>query len=89
MRKNAEDNRVSLDPPLPSDASLVGRTIHFWNDLKIDTSYEIKAVTQEGISTGDITVVRGLEADGERTAYLVNEGDLYTVYAVVGLDPVP
>ncbi|MBB29277.1 MAG: hypothetical protein CME25_10310 [Gemmatimonadetes bacterium] len=87
--KNAEDNRVSLDPPLPSDASLVGRTIHFWNDLQIDTSYEIKAVTQEGISTGDITVVRGLDADGERTAYLVNEGDLYTVYAVVGRDPVP
>jgi hypothetical protein len=85
---NAEDNRVLLEPPLPCDQSLVGRTIHFMNELQMDTSYEIKAVIEDGISTGDITIVRGLTDDGKGDTYLVNEGDRYTIPTVTGLDVV-
>ena len=84
---DAEDNRVVLDPPLPPDASLVGRTIHFVNTLPTDTSYTIRAVTADGISTGDITIVRGLKDRSDFSAgytYLVNPGDEYVVPLVVG-----
>lgn len=79
---DAENNLVRLDPPLPQDAGLVGRTIHFVNDLPMDTSYEIRAVTAEGISTGDIAIVRGFKNRADFTAghtYLVNPGDEYVV----------
>jgi hypothetical protein len=82
------DNRVALDPPLPPDAALVGRVIHFRNALHMDTSYDIRAVTSEGISTGDITIVRGLKNHTDFSAgytYLVNPGDEYIVPVVVSL----
>ena len=83
-----EDNRVTLDPPLPEDAGLVGRTIHFINSLPLDTSYDIRAVTADGISTGDITIVQGMADSTDPSAgysYLVNPGDEYVVPVVVGM----
>ncbi len=85
----AADNRVTLNPPLPQDDSLIGGTIHFDNALPMDTSYTIKGITPEGISTGDITVIRGLKDLADAAAgytYLVNEGDTYFVPAVVCMD---
>ena len=82
-------NLVMLDPPLSQDADLVGQTIHFDNDLPLDTSYEIKAMTPEGISTGDITIVQGFKDTSDFDAgykYLVNVGDRYMVPCTVGLD---
>jgi len=84
---DAERNLVFLDPPLPPDAGLVGQTIHFLNDLPMDTSYEIRDVTADGISTGDITIVRGFKDRADFTAghtYLVNPGDEYVVPVCVG-----
>ena len=89
---NPADNRVVLDPPLPPDASLKGRVIHFRNDLPLDTSYDIRAVLEDGISTGDCTLVRGLKSHTDFTAgftYLVNPGDRYIVPTIVALDREP
>jgi len=86
---DAQSNLVSLDPPLPQDASLVGQTIHFKNDIPIDTTYDIEAVTAEGISTGDITVIWGFKDLADPDAgykYLVNVGDEYVVPCCAGLD---
>jgi oligo-alginate lyase len=82
-------NRVVLSPPLPREAGLVGRTIHFLNDLSPDTSYPIRAVLEDGVSTGDLTLVRGFKDANDFGAgytYLVNPGDPYRVPAVAGLD---
>ena len=68
---NPQDNRVFLEPALPPDARLVGQTIHFKNSIPWDTSYDIAAVGDGWISTGDVTVVAGLEE------YLVKSGDEY------------
>ena len=84
-----QSNLISLDPPLPQDLELVGQTIHFDNDLPPDTSYEIKAVTPDGISTGDITIINGFKDAADFSAgyrYLVNVGDPYCVPCTVGLD---
>ena len=84
-----QNNLVMLDPPLPQDAEFVGQTIHFDNDLPLDTSYEIKAVIAEGISTGDITIIQGFKDRSDFEAgykYLVNVGDPYVVPCAVGLD---
>jgi len=84
-----QNNLVFLDPPLPQDVELVGQTIHFKNDLPLDTSYGIKAVTEEGISTGDITIIQGFKDASDFAAgykYLVNVGDEYAVPCCVGLD---
>jgi len=84
-----QSNLVSLDPPLPQDASLVGQTIHFKNEVPIDTTYDIRAVTAEGISTGDITIIWGFKDTKDFDAgykYLVNVGDEYVVPCCVGLD---
>ncbi len=86
---DAQSNLVSLDPPLPQDASLVGQTIHFKNEVPIDTTYDIRAVTAEGISTGDITIIWGFKDTKDFDAgykYLVNVGDEYVVPCCVGLD---
>ena len=86
---DAQNNLVFLDPPLPEGPDLVGRTIHFLNDLPIDTSYEIRAVTPDGISTGDITLVRGFKDRTNFTAghtYLVNPDDEYVVPVCLGRD---
>ncbi len=86
---DAANNLVTLDPPLPQDAALVGRTIHFQNDVPIDTTYDIKQVTPQGISTGDITVIWGFKDPADYDAgykYLVNPGDRYVVPCHVGLD---
>jgi len=86
---DTQNNLVFLDPPLPRDAHLVGQTIHFDNDLPLDTSYQIKAVTAAGISTGDITIIRGFKDKADFEAgyeYLVNVGDRYTVPSTVGLE---
>ena len=75
-------------PPLPEDAGLVGRTIHFINSLPLDTSYDIRAVTADGISTGDITIVQGMADSTDPSAgysYPVNPGDEYVVPVVVGM----
>ena len=82
------NNRVDLDPPLPRDADLAGRTIHFLNDLPMDTSYRIAAVTSNGVSTGDITIVRGLREGTDLASgytYLVNPGDEYVLPAITGV----
>ncbi|MCK5804346.1 MAG: heparinase II/III family protein [Lentisphaeria bacterium] len=86
---NPADNRVTLDPPLPQDASLVGSIIHFVNALPLDTSYDIRALTKDGVSTGDITIVRGLKSQTDFAAgytYLVNPGDTYIVPTTLSLD---
>ena len=81
----AENNLVLVDQPLPQDAGLVGRTAHFITSGPVDTSYEIKGLTAGGISTGDITIVKGCRSDGKTSdeyTYLVNPGDEYVVPAV-------
>jgi len=86
---DAASNLVALDPPLPQDANLVGQAIHFQNDVPLDTTYDIKQVTPEGISTGDITVIWGFQDPDNYDAgykYLVNVGDKYVVPCCVGLD---
>ena len=84
-----ENNLVFLEPPLPQDAALVGQTIHFNNDVAYDTSYDIKAVGDGWISTGDITIIQGFKDPMNFNAgykYLVNPGDEYVVPNCVGLD---
>ncbi len=81
------NNLVDLDPPLPRDRDLAGRTIHFMNDLPMDTSYRIAAVTTGGVSTGDITIVRGLMKGTDLASgytYLVNPGDDYVLPVIAG-----
>ncbi len=81
------NNLVDLDPPLPRNRDLAGRTIHFLNDLPMDTSYRIAAVTTGGVSTGDITIVRGLREGTDLASgytYLVNPGDDYVVPTIAG-----
>jgi len=83
------NNRVMLAPPLPQDDGLIGKVIHFQNDLPLDTSYDIKAITADGISTGDITIIRSFKDNADFAAgynYLVNPGDRYAVPIVVGRD---
>ncbi len=83
------DHRVSLDVPLPRGGELVGRRIHFHNEAPIDTTYEIKAVTADGISTGEVTVIRGFQDRTDcsaGTTYLVNAGDRFVIPNHVGLD---
>jgi hypothetical protein len=80
---------VSLDSPLPQGEELVGGRIHFYNAVPLDTTYEIKAVTPDGISTGEITIMWGLEDCTDFTAgykYLVNVGDRFVIPNHVGLD---
>ena len=83
-----ENNLVFLDPPLPPNAALKGRTIHFINDLPMDTSYVIRDIRPQGISTGDTTIVRGFKNQSEFSAgytYLVNPGDEYVLPGVFGM----
>jgi len=86
---NPEDNRVFLEPPLPRNTALVGTTIHFENALPWDTSYDIRAVGEGWISTGDITLIRGFKDPKRFDAgykYLVNPGDRYILPVHSGLD---
>ena len=86
---NPEKNLVFLEPALPKNVQLVGQTIHFQNDLPMDTSYEIKAVGEDWISTGDITIVAGFKDAKDFDSgyrYLVNVGDEYVVPNSVSLD---
>ena len=58
------------------------------NDLPMDTSYRIAAVTTRGVSTGDITIVRGLREGTDLASgytYLVNPGDEYVVPTIAGM----
>lgn len=74
---DAASSLVRLDPPLPQDVGLEGRTIHFKNEVPIDTTYDIRAVTRDGVSTGDITIIWGLKDPADLAAgykYLVNVG---------------
>jgi len=83
------NNTVTLDPPLPADESLVGTVIHFQNDLPLDTSFDVKALTADGISTGDITIIRGFVDKKNFDAgytYLVNPGDGYLLPLTRALD---
>ena len=55
------------------------------NDLPMDTSYRIAAVTTRGASTGDITIVRALMKGAGLPSgytYLVNPGDEYIVPSI-------
>ena len=82
-------NLVHLDPPLPKASGLVGQTIQFGNALPLDTSYVIREVTPTGISTGDVTIIRGLKDHSDYAAghtFLVHAGDTYTVPVCVGLE---
>lgn len=54
----------------------------------MDTSYEIRTVSADGISTGDITIVRGFKNRTDFSSgltYLVNPGDEYIVPSVTGM----
>jgi len=84
-----QNNLVFLEPGLPKDAELVGKVIHFKNDLPLDTSYDIKAVGDGWISTGDTTIVAGFNVPKDFDSgykYLVNPGDEYVVPCLAGLD---
>ena len=86
---DAMNNTVSLDPPLPQDDTLIGNVIHFRNDLPLDTSYDIKALTGDKISTGDITIIRCFKDNENFDAgyeYLANPGDSYIVPCHYWLD---
>jgi hypothetical protein len=83
------NNLVILDPPLPADARLVGQTIHFLNSLPEDTSYEIKGIQGNAISTGDITLIAGFKDPkdfGAGYKYLVNPGDGYVLPCITQLN---
>jgi hypothetical protein len=83
------DHRISFDSALPQDDSLVGHRVHFQNDVTRDTTYEITAVTPEGISTGEMTIIHGFKDRMDFSAgfkYLVNPGDRYVIPNHVGLD---
>ncbi len=83
------DNRVVLDPALPAEAALVGEVIHFQNAQPQDTSYDIKAIDGDSISTGDITLIAGFKDQkdfGAGYTFLVNVGDRYVVPTKAGLD---
>jgi hypothetical protein len=83
------DQRVALDPPLPDNADLVGQTIHFQNDVPWDTTYDIQAISDGIISTGDLTLIRGFVDRSDFSAghtYLVNPGDRYIVPLTASLD---
>jgi len=80
---------VYLDPPLPRDVDLTGQVIHFGNKIPWDTSYTIRAVGEDSVSTGSITIVAGFQKAGDFSSgykYLVNPGDTYTVPTIAGLD---
>ncbi len=82
------DNRVTLEPALPA-AGLVGDTIHFLNSLPEDTSYEIKAVRGNVLSTGDITLIQGFKNPQDFAAgykYFVNPGERWRVAATAQYD---
>ncbi|MBI3948472.1 MAG: heparinase II/III family protein [Armatimonadetes bacterium] len=83
------NNRVVLDPPLPLEVSFMGRTIHFQNDLPIDTSYHIAGVKGDAVSTGGITLIRGFQDPKDYTrgyTYITNAGDSYAVPSLAALD---
>lgn len=83
------DNRVTLEPPLPALPALVGQTIHFGNALPQDTSYTIRALRGDAVSTGEISLIQGFRNPADFTAgykLLVNAGDRYSLPAVAGLD---
>ena len=82
-------NRVTLDPPLPAGAALVGQPIHFHTTLPQDTTYDIKTIQGATISTGEITLIAGFQSRTDFAAgytYLVNPGDKYTVATLAGLN---
>jgi len=84
-----ENNLVFLEPALPPDAGLVGKTIHFAGQVPWDTSYEIKALEEGSVSTGDITIVAGFQDPGDFNSgykYLVNPGDRYVLPICTALD---
>ncbi len=86
---NPADNRVTLEPALPAGAALAGEVIHFRNSQPQDTSYDIKAIAGDSISTGEITLIAGFKTPKDPAAgytYLVNAGDKYVVPTKVGLD---
>ena len=86
---NPTDNAVTLDPPLPPEALVQDRPIHFHNDLPYDTSYFIRGVDGARVSTGDITLLAGFRDPQDFAAgytYQVNPGDRYTVHCLAGLD---
>ena len=83
------NNTVSLDPSLPQDETLIGQVIHFRNELPLDTSYDIKALTPDGISTGDLSIVHRFKDNTDFAAgyeYLVNPGDSYSVPRTMAMD---
>lgn len=83
----ADDNRAVLDPPIPQESGVAGRVIHFVNDLPMDTSYDIRSIQADGISTGDITLLEGFRDASDFAAgctYLINPGDEYVVPTVAG-----
>ena len=83
------DNRVTLDPPLPAGAAVLGQPIHFHNTLPQDTTYDIKAISAGTISTGEITLIAGFRSQTDFAAgytYLVNPGDKYTVPTIAVLN---
>jgi hypothetical protein len=83
------DNRVELSPSLPQDKGIEGAVIHFRNGQPIDASYDVVSVTDNGISTGDRTLILGFQEEYDFDsgyAYLVNPGDQYYVPIVTTWD---
>ncbi|NUQ63896.1 MAG: heparinase II/III family protein [Pirellulales bacterium] len=86
---NPQDHRVFLDPPLPPNADMVGKTVHFGNSLPWDTSFEIAASGSDWISTGEISIVSGFKIAADFQSghkYAVNPGDPYIIPIAAALD---
>jgi hypothetical protein len=85
---HAEDQRVDLDPTLPADPVLSGRTIHFLGDIPYDTSYRIEKVVPTGISVGASSIIAGLRDSSSlhEYRYLVDVGDEYFMPSLLSVD---
>ncbi|MBD3182141.1 hypothetical protein GF312_07610 [Candidatus Poribacteria bacterium] len=77
-----ENHKIYIDPPLPADAEVKGKVIHFYGNQPMDTSYTIKEIGDGYISTGDITIIKGFWNPEDYTSgykYLVKPGDDYII----------
>jgi hypothetical protein len=86
---DSQNQRVYLDPPLPSQPDLLGRTIHFDNDVPWDTSFDIAGRGPDWVSAGEISLVRGFKVPTDFHSgyqYTINAGDRYEVPVAAGLD---
>jgi len=82
-------SRVTLDPPLPAGRGLEERAIHFVGTQPQDTTYWVRGIDGDAVSTGTTSLILGFEDEKDFTAgytYLVNPGDSYSLPCVTELD---